>query len=136
MMHSKYECFPPLISTDPPYYDNIGYADLSDFFYIWMRRSLNKIYPDLFGTMLVPKVEELIAAPHRFNGDRAKAEGHFLAGLRKAFSFMCEQVHGDFPVTIYYAFKQTEQDEDDRAGGIAFASTGWETMLVQVGANL
>ena len=115
----------PLITTDPPYYDNIGYADLSDFFYIWLRRSLREIYPDLFSLMLVPKAEELIATPHRFGGDKKKAEEHFLRGLGKAFHLMRRRGHPNYPMTVYYAFKQSETDKKD--GGIA--STGWETML-------
>ena len=115
----------PLVSTDPPYYDNIGYADLSDFFYIWLRRSLRRIYPDLFSLMLTPKTEELIATPHRFGGDKSKAEAHFLAGLGKAFHLMRSRAHPDYPMTVYYAYKQSETDKKD--GGIA--STGWETML-------
>ena len=115
----------PLITTDPPYYDNIGYADLSDFFYIWLRRSLREVYPDLFSLMLVPKDEELVAAPHRFGGDKTKAETHFLQGLGKAFHLMRSRAHPDYPITVYYAFKQSEADKE--GGGIA--STGWETML-------
>ena len=112
-------------STDPPYYDNIGYADLSDYFYIWLRRSLRHIYPDLFNLMLVPKVEELVANPFRFDGDKSKAESHFLIGFGKAFQVMCTHAHPDYPMTVYYAFKQSEKDKKD--GSIA--STGWETML-------
>ena len=115
----------PLISTDPPYYDNIDYADLSDFFYVWLRQSLGHIYPELFKLMLVPKTEELVAARHRFGGDRSKAEEHFLTGLSKAFQLMKDQVHPDYPLTVYYAFKQSETDAEK--GSVA--STGWETML-------
>ena len=115
----------PLISTDPPYYDNIGYADLSDFFYVWLRHSLREVHPLLFNLMLVPKTEELVAAPHRFGGDRSKAEGHFLTGLRNAFQLMRASGHPKYPMTIYYAFKQTETDSQD--GEVS--STGWETML-------
>ena len=115
----------PLISTDPPYYDNIGYADLSDFFYVWLRRSLRRIYPELFSLMMVPKDEELIANRFRFDGDKAKAEEHFLKGLGKAFHLMRRCTHPDYPMTIYYAFKQSKTDKKD--GGVA--STGWETML-------
>ena len=115
----------PVISTDPPYYHNIGYADLSDFFYVWQRRALGKIYPDLYSTVLVPKDEELVAAAHRFGGNKTKAEEHFLIGLGKAFHLMRQHAHPDYPVTIYYAFKQSEKDKKD--GGIV--STGWETML-------
>ena len=115
----------PLITTDPPYYDNIGYADLSDFFYIWLRRNLREVYPDLFSLMLVPKTEELVATPYRFGGDKSKAEAHFLTGLGKAFHLMRSRAHPNYPMTVYYAFKQSETDKKD--GGIA--STGWETML-------
>ena len=115
----------PVISTDPPYYHNIGYADLSDFFYIWQRKVLSKIYPDLYNTVLVPKDEELVAAAHRFGGNKTKAEEHFLTGLGKAFHRMRQHAHPDYPLTIYYAFKQSEKDKKD--GGIV--STGWETML-------
>ena len=114
-----------IISTDPPYYDNISYAELSDFFYVWLRLNLRKVYPELFSLMLVPKSEELVVTPHRFEGDKAKAEEHFLIGLRKAFQLMRARVHPDYPMTVYYAFKQSEKDKKD--GGIA--STGWETML-------
>jgi putative DNA methylase len=117
----------PLISTDPPYYDNIGYADLSDFFYVWLRRSLRTIYPDLFRTVLVPKADELIATPYRFDGDKKKAERFFEEGLGRAFDSMRTAQDVRYPLTVYYAFKQAESEEGD-AGG-ATASTGWETML-------
>ena len=97
----------PVISTDPPYYHNIGYADLSDFFYIWQRKVLSKIYPDLYNTVLVPKDEELVAAAHRFGGNKTKAEEHFLTGLSRAFHLMRQHAHPDYPLTIYYAFKQS-----------------------------
>ena len=115
----------PLISTDPPYYDNIGYADLSDFFYVWLRQSLRHIYPELFNLMLVPKAEELVATPYRFGGNKKKAEEHFLTGLGKAFRLMKNHAHPDYPMTIYYAYKQSETDQKE--GNVA--STGWETML-------
>ncbi len=120
----------PLVSTDPPYYDNISYADLSDFFYVWLRRSLAGIYPQLFATMLVPKEEELVATPYRFDGDREKAKQFFEAGMQKVFSSLREQSHSDYPMTVYYAFKQTESDVGgDDTDTPAVASTGWETML-------
>lgn len=120
----------PVISTDPPYYDNIGYADLSDFFYVWMRRSLNHIYPDLFSTMLVPKTEELVATPYRFDGDRNKAKQFFETGLKASFSHMRQSAHCDYPITVYYAFKQAEAAAaSGKEGSEAIASTGWETML-------
>ena len=115
----------PIISTDPPYYDNIGYANLSDYFYVWLRRSLKQIYPELFNLMLVPKSEELVATPYRFGGDKSKAEEHFLNGLGKAFQLMRHRTHSDYPMTIYYAYKQSEMDQKDGS----LASTGWETML-------
>ncbi|HFD87446.1 MAG TPA: DUF1156 domain-containing protein, partial [Gammaproteobacteria bacterium] len=95
-----------VISTDPPYYDNIGYADLSDFFYVWLRRSLQPIYPNLFATLAVPKAEELVATPYR-HGSKEKAETFFLEGMKKALRNLAEQAHPAFPVTIYYAFKQS-----------------------------
>jgi putative DNA methylase len=118
----------PLVSTDPPYYDNIGYADLSDFFYVWLRRSLGGVYPDLFKTVLTPKAEELVATPYRFGGDARRAEEHFETGLRDAFRRIREAANPDYPVTIFYAFKQAE-DEVDGDGTIARISTGWEKML-------
>lgn len=111
-----------VISTDPPYYDNICYADLSDFFYIWMRRSMQALYPELFGTLLVPKAEELVATPYR-HGSKDKAEAFFLDGMTKAVHAMAQRTHESFPVTIYYAFKQAEGDVEGTA------STGWETFL-------
>lgn len=119
-----------MISTDPPYYDNIGYADLSDFFYVWMRRSLKDTYPKLFRTMLVPKVEELIATPYRFDGSVDRARDFFEGGMLKAFRQVNAYARDDIPVTIYYAFKQSETDEDEvEEGNQQVASTGWETML-------
>lgn len=114
-----------VISTDPPYYDNIGFADLSDFFYVWMRRSLRSIYPELFGTMTVPKAEELIAAPHR-HGSKEKAETFFMDGMTQAMHNLSEQAHPAFPVTIYYAFKQSETKEGSTI------SAGWVTFLEAV----
>jgi putative DNA methylase len=112
-----------VISTDPPYYDNIGYADLSDFFYVWLRRSLRPVFPDLFATLSVPKAEELVATPARHGGNE-QAENFFLSGMTQAMHLLAEQAHLGFPITVYYAFKQTENDSD--AGT---ASTGWETFL-------
>lgn len=113
-----------MVSTDPPYYDNIGYADLSDFFYVWMRQALKYTYPELFRTMLVPKAEELIATPYRHDGDTDKAKAFFEDGMYQTccriYQYACENI----PVTIYYAFKQSENDGDDKT-----ASSGWETML-------
>jgi putative DNA methylase len=114
-----------VISTDPPYYDNIGYADLSDFFYVWLRRSLRDIYPELFSTMAVPKAEELVATPYRHK-TKAEAEDFFLTGMTEAIKNMSMKGHGGFPVSIYYAFKQSDTKEGSTA------STGWETFLEAV----
>lgn len=114
-----------VISSDPPYYDNIGYADLSDFFYIWLRKSLRPIFPSLYATMAVPKAEELVATPYR-HGDKEGAEAFFLDGMRKAIHQLAEQAHPAFPVTIYYAFKQSETKADGTS------SAGWETFLQAV----
>jgi putative DNA methylase len=114
-----------LVCTDPPYYDNIGYADLADFFYIWLRRSVGAIYPDLFSTLLTPKVEELVASPYRFDGDRGQAERFFERGLHHAFGKMREVHDADYPLILFYAFKQAEAD----GGAGSLASTGWDTML-------
>ncbi|HZO75806.1 MAG TPA: DUF1156 domain-containing protein [Ktedonobacteraceae bacterium] len=125
-----------LISTDPPYYDNIGYADLADFFYVWLRRSTHNIFPDLFKTVLVPKAVELIAAPYRFDGNKQKARVFFETGLRTVFEHLRGIQLSDYPLTIYYAFKQAEEDSIENEEGQAnaqslkvVASTGWETML-------
>ena len=115
-----------VISTDPPYYDNIGYADLSDFFYVWLRRTLKPIYPNLFATLAVPKAEELVATPYRHGGER-EAEAFFLDGMTRAMHRLAEQAHPAFPVTIYYAFKQSESKADQGT-----SSTGWETFLEAV----
>lgn len=114
-----------VVSTDPPYYDNIGYADLSDFFYVWMRRSLKPIYPNLYGTLAVPKAEELVAIPYR-HGSKEKAENFFMKGMTQAIHNLAEQAHTAFPVTIYYAFKQSETKDTGTV------STGWETFLEAV----
>lgn len=119
----------PLISTDPPYYDNIGYADLSDYFYIWLRESLSSVYPDLFRTMLVPKAEEIIYSPYRFENDSEKAKEFFENNLAKAFINIKNMVNNEFPVTVYYAFKQSEEDNTDDENETTISSTGWETML-------
>lgn len=114
-----------VISTDPPYYDNIGYADLSDFFYVWLRKSLRPIFPNLYATMAVPKAEELVATPYR-HGSKEGAEAFFLDGMGKAIHQLAEQAHPAFPVTIYYAFKQSETKADGTS------SAGWETFLQAV----
>lgn len=111
-----------VISTDPPYYDNIGYSDLSDFFYVWLRRTLRPVYPDLLATMLVPKAEELVANPYR-HGGKDGARDFFEDGFRTVFSRAREVARPDIPIAVYYAFKQSESD------GTGEASTGWETLL-------
>ncbi len=117
---------PPVVSTDPPYYDNIGYADLSDFFYVWLRRSLKPIFPELFATLAVPKADELVATPYRHDG-KEKAEAFFLSGMTQAMTRLADLAHPAFPVTIYYAFKQSETDNNEGT-----ASTGWDTFLEAV----
>jgi putative DNA methylase len=148
---------PHIICTDPPYYDNIGYADLSDFFYVWLRRSLGDIYPELFNTLLTPKAEELIASPYR-HGGKEKAQEFFENGLGKVFENIRKVQPVEFPMTVFYAFKQTEGTEAELGGGhpgrqkeqagethapqtssnlhgetadpqSQHVSTGWETML-------
>jgi len=119
------------VSTDPPYYDNIGYADLSDFFYVWLRRTLQGVYPSLFMTMGVPKDDELVATPAR-HGGKEEAEAFFLAGMRAAIRNLAEQAHPEPPLTIYYAFKQSETQD-----GVGTVSTGWVTFLdALLGAGL
>ena len=115
-----------IVSTDPPYYDNIGYADLSDFFYVWLRPSLRPIFPDLFATLAVPKAEELVATPDR-HGGKPKAEAFFLSGMTEAMHRLAEHTHPAFPITIYYAFKQSETEGDSGT-----SSTGWVTFLEAV----
>ncbi|MBC8285907.1 MAG: DUF1156 domain-containing protein, partial [Nitrospinae bacterium] len=114
-----------VISTDPPYYDNIAYADLSDFFYVWLRRSLKGVFPKLFATLAVPKAEELVASAYR-HGSKEKAEKFFLEGMSDAIHRLSEQSHPCFPVTIYYAFKQSETKDRNTI------STGWKTFLEAV----
>ncbi len=111
-----------LVSTDPPYYDNIGYSDLSDFFYVWLRRSLRSVHPELLSTMLVPKAEELVANPYRHNG-KDGAKEFFEDGFRRVFARAREMALPDYPITVYYAFKQSDSGDDGTA------STGWETLL-------
>jgi putative DNA methylase len=115
-----------VVATDPPYYDNIGYADLSDFFYVWLRRTLGHYHTELFSTVLTPKAPELIATPYRFDGNRKKAEEHFEKGLAKAFALMRQRASPDYPLTLFYAFRQAESDESAVSSPV---STGWQTML-------
>lgn len=114
-----------VVSTDPPYYDNISYADLSDFFYVWMRKSLRDFYPTLFSTMAVPKAEELVATAYR-HGGKKQAEVFFMDGMTAAIKNISEKAHPAFPVTIYYAFKQSETKNDETS------SSGWVTFIEAV----
>jgi putative DNA methylase len=122
-----------LVSTDPPYYDNISYATLSDFFYLWLRRTLGSLYSETFSTLLVPKSQELTASPGRFGGDKLKAKEHFEAGFRSAFTAMRGKMDLRFPLTVYYAFKQDDESGDPEDEGPSADSvdltTGWETLL-------
>lgn len=128
------EC-PAIYSTDPPYYDNIAYSDLSDFFYVWMKRSLSAVLPNLFTTLLTPKATELIASPYRFEGDGDAARRFFERGFAMCFDGMRRASDSGFPITVFYAFKQSENDNDDDGDddddeiGSGVSSTGWETML-------
>jgi putative DNA methylase len=115
-----------VISTDPPYYNNIGYADLSDFFYVWLRPTLRTVYPSLLATISVPKAEELVATPYR-HGGKAEAEAFFLNGMTEAMRRLADQASLTCPITIYYAFKQSDTDSDSGT-----SSTGWETFLEAV----
>ena len=114
-----------VVSTDPPYYDNIGYADLSDYFYVWLRRNIKDVYPELGSTIAVPKAEELVATPYR-HGGRTNAETHFLTGMTSAISSLAAQSSSKYPATIYYAFKQSEIEQE------GLSSTGWATFLQAV----
>lgn len=118
-----------IVATDPPYYDNIGYADLSDFFYVWLRRSIGDLYPELFGTVVTPKASELIATPYRHDGSKEKAKQFFEDGLSSGFQKIHDVHNVAFPLTVYYGFKQAESDESEIDSDASVASTGWETML-------
>lgn len=121
---------PHLFATDPPYYDNIPYADLSDYFYVWLRHALGDLYPDLMSTLLVPKAAELVADPIR-HGGADQARHYFEAGMRKVFTAIHQHQHANYPLTLFYAYKQAEQRSDTTA------STGWETLLESlIGSNV
>ncbi|MGO8749157.1 MAG: DUF1156 domain-containing protein [Thermoguttaceae bacterium] len=122
----------PVVSTDPPYYDNIGYANLSDFFYVWLRRCLAGAYPTLFSTMLTPKDAELIAEPGRFGNDRERAMDHFEQGSTKAFTRFRAGANADIPMTVFYAFKQQESEDADDENNQSLVSSGWEKMLTSL----
>lgn len=122
-----------LVSTDPPYYDNISYAGLSDFFYVWLRRTVGDLYPQLFSTLLVPKIAELTASPERFEGNKQKAKEHFEKGFRSAFTALREKMDPRFPLTVYYAFKQDDEEKGGKQESLDNSeidlTTGWETLL-------
>jgi putative DNA methylase len=120
-----YPIRPCIINTDPPYYDNIGYADLSDFFYVWLKRSLATIWPEEFRRLTTPKMEELVAKPYRYGG-KSEAEAFFMHGMSDALVAMCKAASEDQPLAIYYAFKQSEIAED------GLTSAGWATFLQAV----
>ena len=114
-----------VISTDPPYYDNVPYSNLSDFFYIWMRRTLRHIAPKFLNTIHVPKSPELVANQFR-HGGKEQAERFFLDGMTNVMTNMANNSHPAFPVTIYYAFKASE------TRGANTSSSGWETFIEAV----
>ena len=112
-----------VVSTDPPYYDNIGYSDLSDYFYVWLRKSLRTIHPSVVGTMLTPKADELVANPYRHDGKQG-AEKFFIEGFNSVFHRIREDdANPDVPMTVYYAYKQQDSGKDGTS------STGWHTLL-------
>ena len=114
-----------VFSTDPPYYDNIPYSELSDFFYVWLRKAIRPIWPDLFRRLLTPKLEELVASPYR-HGSKAAAERHFINGMRSVLAKIQSSSRNAEPVTIYYAFKQVETGEE------GVTSAGWSSFLQAV----
>jgi len=118
-----------ILSTDPPYYDNIGYADLSDFFYVWLRKSLGPVYPNLFSTILTPKSQELVAIPYRHDGGLVEASEHFESGFIKTFSSLLPKLDKRFPITVFYAFKQDDSETESGESDNHSPSTAWETML-------
>jgi putative DNA methylase len=120
--NGSYPVAPVLLCSDPPYYDNVGYADLSDFFYVWARVTLKGIWPELLKTLLVPKAEELVATPYR-HGGKDEAEAHFQSGMERAIANFRSSARDDLPIAIYYAFRQSEAHND------GISSTGWATFL-------
>lgn len=112
-----------LISTDPPYYDNIGYSDLSDFFYVWLRRSLRSVFPQTFATLVTPKADELVAVPFHFEGGKREAKRFFESGMAETFKKLAHAASDHYPITVYYAYKQVDDTDSSRD------SSGWETML-------
>ena len=127
---AHFQSAPGCVCTDPPYYDNVPYADLSDYFYVWLRRSVGTAYPSLMSTVLVPKEQELVA-DHQRHGGREGARNFFERGLAQCFSRLRELHDSSVPMTVFYAFRQAEEGDDDSSGGsqVVAVSTGWETML-------
>jgi putative DNA methylase len=120
-----------IISTDPPYFDAVGFADLSDFFYVWQRRVAGNIYPDLFSTVATPKSSEIVSVAAR-HGGKSSASEHFVDLMTMAISRMGSVCHPAYPMTLYYAFKQVESK-----GGGGYVSTGWDTFLTAlIGSGL
>jgi putative DNA methylase len=119
---NNYPIRPIVVSTDPPYYDNIGYADLSDYFYVWLRHSLASIWPELFRRLNTPKSEELVATPYR-HGGKAEAEAFFMRGMAEALAAIGNAASDSEPLAIYYAFKQSEAAQD------GVTSAGWSSFL-------
>lgn len=119
------------VCTDPPYYDQIGYADLSDFFYVWLRKLLRSRHPDLFRTVLTPKDAELIATPFRFNGDKNKSKEFFETGLLDVFK-QVRKTDNQFPLVVFYAFKQQDGETTEEDGTESVSSSGWETILSSI----
>ena len=111
-----------VFATDPPYFDNIGYADLSDYFYVWLRQSLRLVHPNLFSTMQVPKADEMIASPHR-HGGREGARKFFMQQMGAALAGFAQTADSDYPSSVFYAYKQTETDHEGTV------STGWTSFL-------
>ena len=120
-----------ILSTDPPYYDNIGYADLADYFYVWLRKSLREVFPDIFSTLLTPKSAEMIASTHRHN-NKQEAKQFFESGMLATFRNIRRFVNEDYPLTVYYAFKQQDAELLREGEKLTRASTGWETMLTSL----
>lgn len=118
-----------VVCTDPPYFDNISYADLADFFYVWLRQSLGSVHPDLFQTLLTPKSEELVAMPHRFDDDQSQADAHFESGFRSVFAQIQARHHKEIPMAVFYAYKQEDSEGPDDGGGSGAGATGWEKLL-------
>jgi putative DNA methylase len=119
---NNYPATPIMVSTDPPYYDNIPYADLSDYFYVWLKQALSNVWPELFRRLMTPKAEELVAIPYR-HGGKTEAEAFFMKGIGEALTAMRKAATDEEPLTIYYAFKQSEVADD------GLTSAGWASFL-------